>query len=123
MMKFFKAFMTKSGGSFLMLGLVLFIYSVLMKFHDHAAPWYFILILVFALFKMLFFNYYTLKNLQAEINHSSNLGEVLLVFGILVLLISFSFATDFSCLSYFDNESFVGVNHSSKTSYWLRLFD
>jgi hypothetical protein len=106
-----------------MVGLVLFVYSIIMKFHDHSETWLFILILVFALFKVLFFNYYTLNNLQSVINRSSKLGHVFFVFGILVILISFSFATDFTCLSYFDQQSFNGINHTIDTPYWLRFLD
>ena len=56
-------------------------------------------------------------------NRLAGISEVLLIFALLVVLMSFSFATDFSCLAEFDRQSFKGISDNTNMSSWKRLFD
>ena len=121
--KFFRQLSSKLSHTIFFIGVVFLLYSVLMKYVDHSSRWMLYFVLLLAIVKIVFFIFFTFRQMEMVISSSSFIGEILFTFGLLVMLISFSFATDFSCLSEFDKHSFEGVSNEENLSFWSRLFD
>ena len=95
----------------------------MMRFVDHSSPWISYVIVLLSLGKVAFFTLFTLERMQTIIKSCRSLGKVLFVFSLLVLLMSFSFATDFSCLTSVDEHSFKGLNYDPTLPFFAKLFD
>ena len=122
-LKFFRQLSSKLSPTIFFVGVVFLLYSALMKYIDHSSHWMLYFVLLLALVKVVFFIFFTFRQMEMVISSSVFIGEVLFTFGLLVVLISFSFATDFSCLAGFDKYSFKGINNEENLSFWSRLFD
>lgn len=121
--KFFRQLSSRLSTTIFFVGVVFLLYAVMMKYIDHSSRWMPYFVLLLALIKVTFFIIFTFRQMEKVISSAEFIGEVLFTFVLLVVLISFSFATDFSCLSGFDNHSFEGLNNGDNLSFWSRLFD
>lgn len=95
--------------------LVGILYVILMSLIDHRAFPMDYLILVFALVKTIVLALTTLNQLARLIRICHSVERLLWVFGLLIGLSIFSFATDFTCLYQFDSNAFEGVTTQSRT--------
>lgn len=97
------------------------IYVVLMTKIDHGALPFHLIIAFAALLKSVLITVTILKKLPKIIRICHNLERLLIVFGFIIVLIIFSFATDYTCLFQFNNLSFQGVPDFS-SSYLYNLY-
>lgn len=113
----------KSSLTILFIGIVVLVFVALMKYINRSTQWILKLVPALALFRVNFITFYTFRQMQALINRCAGISEVLLIFALLVVLMSFSFTTDFSCLAEFDKQSFKGIGDEANMPSWKRLFD
>jgi hypothetical protein len=99
---------------FTIAGIALF-YAAFMSIFDHSALPFDIIIAVAALVKTIVITVTTLKQLSKLIKICHSLERLLWVFGLLVLIIIFSFATDYTCLFQFNQVAFDGMPSYSNT--------
>lgn len=97
------------------------LYVVLMSVIDHKSFPFPYIILVLALFKSMMIASMTLKQLSKMIKICHSLERLLWVFGLLISISIFSFATDYTCLYQFDHSTFDGVSTYSD-SYIYNLY-
>ncbi|MGY3053125.1 ABC-type multidrug transport system fused ATPase/permease subunit [Pedobacter sp. UYEF25] len=102
--------------------LVALLYVYLMQFIDHNASWIPYLVILLALLKSAYFTFFTFKQVNQSIKQCHSFGQLLWVFGLLWLLIVFSFAADFTCLAGANPNSFRG-NGLAGQGYAEKLFD
>jgi len=99
---------------FTIVGIALF-YVVLMSIIDHSSIPFHIIIAAAALVKTIIITMTTLKQLSKLIKICHSLERLLWVFGLIVVIIIFSFATDYTCLFQFNHLSFDGIPEYSNT--------
>jgi hypothetical protein len=97
------------------------LYVVLMSIIDHKSFPFPIIILVLALTKTIMLASTTLKQLSKMIKICHSLERLLWVFGLLVGISIFSFATDYTCLYQFEHSTFEGVS-TYADSYIYNLY-
>lgn len=124
---------TKSVGSFLLhlweqishtvvlLVLIALAYIYLMQFLDHNLFWIPYLVISLALVKSIYFTFFTFRQVNRSIKLCHSFGQILWVFGLLVFLIIFSFAADFTCLAATRAASFNGTEMAA--TYPEKLFE
>lgn len=99
------------------------LYIFLMSFIDHRSFPFNIIIVILALLKTIMISATTLKQLSKMIEFCHSLKRLLWVFGLLILISLFSFATDYTCLYQFDHSTFVGISTDSGSYiYYLYQF-
>ncbi|NND77021.1 MAG: two pore domain potassium channel family protein [Flavobacteriales bacterium] len=86
-----------------------------MSFIDHKQYPFPYLILVLAALKTFIIASTTLKQLANFIATYHSVKQMLWIFGLLISLSIFSFATDYTCLYLFDGQHFEGIISSSRT--------
>lgn len=91
------------------------LYVVLMLTIDHSAFPFHIIIAVAALAKTIVITITTLKRLSKLINICHSLERLLWVFGLIIIISIFSFATDYTCLYQFNQTAFEGIPDFSNT--------
>lgn len=84
------------------------LYIILMPIIDHSWFAFPYLILILALIKTIIVSKVTLKQLSKLVRTHYSIEYVLLVFGVLITISIFSFATDYTCLYQFQNTAFKG---------------
>ncbi len=104
-----------------LLALIALVYIYLMQFLDHDLPWIPYLVISLALIKTIYFTFFTFKQVNKSIKQCHSFGRLLWVFGLLVFLIIFSFAADFTCLSAAYPGSFKGTQMA--VTYTDKLFE
>lgn len=106
---------------FTIIGITL-IYVVLMTMIDHSTllPFH-IVVAVVALLKTIIITSATLKKLSKLIKICHSLERLLWFFGLMILIIIFSFATDYTFLFQFNQMAFEGVPNFSN-SYLYNLY-
>lgn len=97
------------------------LYVVLMSIIDHKSFPFPIIILVLALIKTIMLASTTLKQLSKMIKICHSLERLLWVFGLLIGISIFSFATDYTCLYQFEHSTFEGVS-AFNDSYIYNLY-
>ena len=102
------------------LGIAL-LYVILMSIIDHSTLPFHIIIAVAALGKTIVITVTTLKQLSKLMKICHSLERLLWVFGLILTISIFSFATDFTCLFQFSNAAFDGVPDYSN-SYIYNLY-
>lgn len=122
-MNYLRQLASKSIGTLIVIGSIFMLYAFIMQFLDHSSPWIIFMIVTFALVKVAFFTFFTLRQMQTALNYCTSIGQILFIFGLLIVLISFSFATDYFCLSMFDKQAFKGLSNDINTSFWHQLYD
>lgn len=105
---------------FIILGIGI-LYVVLMSIIDHKAFPFPFIILALALFKSIMLASMTLKQLSKMIKICHSLERLLWVFGLLIGISIFSFATDYTCLYQFEHSTFEGVS-TYADSYIYNLY-
>ncbi|MEP2669124.1 MAG: ion channel [Cyclobacteriaceae bacterium] len=107
---FFFELVKRLSPAYLLVGAIVVVYVYLMQFVDHSIGLVPYAVVFFALFKSLFFTFVTFRQINNSIQECHSFGRLLWVFSMLVFLIIFSFATDFTCLSAANTDSFQGRN-------------
>ena len=97
------------------------LYVVLMSMVDHKSLPFHIIISTAALGKTIVITMTTLKRLSKLIKICHSLERLLWVFGLIIVISIFSFATDYSCLFQFSHTTFEGVPDYSN-SYLYNLY-
>ncbi|WP_025663243.1 ion channel [Aquimarina megaterium] len=97
------------------------LYVILMSIIDHSTLPFHIIIAVAALGKTIVITVTTLKQLSKLMKICHSLERLLWVFGLILIISIFSFATDFTCLFQFSNTAFDGVPDYSN-SYIYNLY-
>ena len=96
-------------------------YVIIMNSINHRYEIIIPLVIALSIAKTILLVRSVLTNLQKLINICYSVQQLLTVFGTLILLTIFSFATDFTCIYHADKNSFVGFNPSY--SYILSIGD
>tara|TARA_R110002051_G_scaffold177368_2_gene247263 strand:- start:3186 stop:3740 length:555 start_codon:yes stop_codon:yes gene_type:complete len=102
------------------LGIAL-LYVILMSMIDHSTLPFHIIIAVAALTKTIVITTTTLKQLSQLMKICHSLERLLWVFGLILTISIFSFATDYTCLFQFSHTTFEGVPDYSN-SYIYNLY-
>lgn len=97
------------------------LYIVLMSAIDHRSLPFPYIILVLAIIKTFIIASTTLKQLSKLIKFCQSLERLLWVFGLLIGISIFSFATDYTCLYQFESSTFEGIPVYSNT-YLYNLY-
>tara|TARA_R110000868_G_scaffold56674_1_gene175305 strand:+ start:1913 stop:2467 length:555 start_codon:yes stop_codon:yes gene_type:complete len=105
---------------FIILGIAL-VYVLLMSLIDHSSFPFHIIIATAAFIKTIVITVTTLKQLSKLIDICHSVKELLWVFGAIVFISIFSFATDYTCLYQFDHTTFEGIAVHSN-SYIFNLY-
>lgn len=105
--------------------LVVIVYIYLMQFVDHGLNWVPYLVIFLALVKTAYFTFITFKQVDKSIKQCNSFGQLLWIFGLLVILIIFSYAADFTCLIATDRSSFQiqGLNITDSFGFFEFLFE
>lgn len=104
----------------IVLGIAL-LYIILMSMIDHSKLPFHIIIAVAALGKTMLIMVTTLKQLSKLMKICHSLERLLWVFGLILTISIFSFATDYTCLFQFSHTTFEGVPDYSN-SYIYNLY-
>ena len=109
---FLKQLIKRLSPAVILVALVAIVYVYLMQFVDHKISWVPYLVVLFALIKTIYFTFFTFKQVNKSIRQCHSFGQLLWIFGLLVLLIIFSYAADYSCIAAANTGSFQGFNTS-----------
>lgn len=104
----------------IILGISLF-YVVFMPYFDHSRLPFPFIVSVLAIVKTFLISRTTLRQLSALINDCQSIKQLLWVFGSLIGISVFSFATDYTCLYQYDHNVFEGLSGISH-SYMHNLY-
>jgi hypothetical protein len=120
---FLKQLIKRLSPAVILVALVAIVYVYLMQFVDHKISWVPYLVVLFALIKTIYFTFFTFKQVNKSIRQCHSFGQLLWIFGLLVLLIIFSYAADYSCVAAANKGSFQGFNTSDNMGYLSFLFE
>ena len=97
------------------------LYVALMSMVDHKSLPFHIIIVTAALGKTIVITMTTLKRLSKLIKICHSLERLLWVFGLIIIISIFSFATDYACLFQFSHSTFEGIPDYSKKRKYFKL--
>ncbi|MEQ9261873.1 MAG: ion channel [Owenweeksia sp.] len=120
---FLKQLLLRMRPALLLVGIVAIAYVYLMQFVDHALSWVPYLVIFLAFIKTGYFTFFTFRQVNKSIKQCHSFGQLLWIFGLLVMLIIFSYAADFTCLVAADTSSFLGFKAFDGFSYFEYLFE
>lgn len=120
---FFRGLIKQLSSSYIIALVVLFLYVYLMQFADHTPIWTSYLVVVIALFKTIYFTFFTFKQVNKSIERCHSFTQLLWIFGLLMFLIIFSYAADYTCLYAANSNSFQGVLTFKANIYLNQLFE
>lgn len=120
---FLKQLIKRLSPAVILVALVVIVYVYLMQFVDHKISWVPYLMVLFVLIKTIYFTFFTFKQVNKSIRQCHSFGQLLWIFGLLVLLIIFSYAADYSCIAAANTGSFQGFNTSDNMGYLSFLFE
>lgn len=120
---FLKQLLKQMRPAFLLVVIVAIVYVYLMQFVDHKQSWIPYFVIFLALIKTIYFTFFTFGQVNKSIKQCHSFGQLLWVFGLLVLLIIFSFAADFACLADANTSSFLGIKPVANFQYLEYLFE
>ncbi|WP_339652667.1 ion channel [uncultured Maribacter sp.] len=118
---FYKLLLGRTVMSLVSILAIVILYIILMSMVDHPAFPFHIIIVTAALGKTLVITMTTLKGLSKLIKVCHSLERLLWVFGLIIIISIFSFATDYACLYQFSHSTFEGVPEYS-ISYLYNLY-
>ena len=123
--KFLNLLLKRLRPAIILVVIVAIVYVYLMQFVDHGLSWVTYLVIFLALIKTSYFTFFTFKQVNKSIKTCHSFGQLLWIFGLLVILIVFSYAADFTCLIASDRYSFQinGLNAINNFSYFDFLFE
>lgn len=120
---FLKELLKHMSSAFVLVVTIAIVYVYLMQFVDHALNWVPYLIVLFALIKTIYFTFFTFRQVNKSIKQCHSFGQLLWIFGLLVMLIIFSYAADFTCLVAANPSSFKGFKPFESFNYFEYLFE
>jgi hypothetical protein len=94
-----------------------------MQFVDHELHWLPFLIVFFAFIKTGYITFFTFRQVNRSIVQCQSFEQLLWIFGLLVILIIFSYAADFTCLIAATPSSFLGFESNDSFSHFEYLFE
>jgi len=106
---FAKLLLRKTSLPILLIGLTTIFYLYAMSFINHQNYIFVYVIVTLAFVKTIFLAYSTIKQLTKLVKTCHSFNQLLWIFGVLIGLSIFSFATDYTCLFEFNNASFSGM--------------
>tara|TARA_R110001592_G_scaffold153736_1_gene382474 strand:+ start:198 stop:758 length:561 start_codon:yes stop_codon:yes gene_type:complete len=118
--KFIRILLKKMSLSIFLVGVMALFYFYAMFFIDHKNHLIIYVIILFAVFKTITLSYNTIKQLSRIVKKCHSFNQLLWIFGLLIGLSIFSFATDYTCLFMFNNQSFIGTSFGK--NYFSELF-
>ena len=121
--QFLWSFFRQISPALLVVAAVAVAYVYLMRFIDHSLGWVPYVVVVLAFFKTLYFTFFTFKQVNKSIRLCHSFRQLLSVFGILIVLIIFSFAADYTCLNAANSSSFKGLETTKGLGYLDHLFE
>ncbi|MEQ9289564.1 MAG: ion channel [Cyclobacteriaceae bacterium] len=120
---FLKQLLKHLRPAIVLVAFIAFGYIYLMQFVDHELSWVPFLVIFLALVKTGYFTFFTFKQVNKSIRQCHSFGQLLWVFGLLILLIMFSYAADFTCIVAADPSSFKGFIAQKSLNYFEHLFE
>ena len=120
---FLKELLKHMSSAFVLVVTIAIVYVYLMQFVDHALNWVPYLIVLFALIKTIYFTFFTFRQVNKSIKQCHSFRQLLWVFGLLVLLIIFSYAADFNCMAATNPASFQGLETAQSLGHLNALFE
>jgi hypothetical protein len=120
---FLKQLLIRISPSLILVALVAVIYIYLMQFVEHDLAWVPYLVVLFALIKSIYFTFFTFMQVNKSIKQCHSFAQLLWIFGMLVILIIFSYAADFNCIAAANTTSFQGLKTSGSLGYLSVLFE
>ena len=120
---FLKQLLQRISPSLILVALVAVVYIYLMQFVEHDLVWISYLVVLLALIKTIYFTFFTFKQVNKSVKQCHSFGQLLWIFGLLVVLIIFSYAADFSCIAAANADSFQGLKTSGNLGYLSVLFE
>lgn len=120
---FLKQLLKQMRPALLLVVIVVLVYVYLMQFVDHKQSWIPYFVIFLALVKTTYFTFFTFSQVNKSIKQCHSFGQLLWVFGLVVLLIIFSYAADYACLVAANTSSFWGIKPLSSFNYVEYLFE
>ncbi|MEP2774077.1 MAG: ion channel [Fulvivirga sp.] len=120
---FLKQLFKRMRPALLLVTIVALVYVYLMQFVDHDLAWVPYLVVLFALIKTIYFTFFTFRQVNKSVKQCHSFGQLLWIFGLLVVLIIFSYAADFSCMAAANEASFEGLKTSGSLGYLSVFFE
>lgn len=120
---FLKKLLKRIRPALLLVAIVALVYVYLMRFVDHELRWVPYLVIFLAFIKTGYFTFFTFLQVGKSIKQCHSFGQLLWIFGMLVILIIFSYAADFTCLIAADQSSFLGIRTFDGFSYPKYIFE
>ena len=120
---FLKELLKHMRPAFVLVVTIAIVYVYLMQFVDHSLNWVPYLVVLLALIKTIYFTFFTFKQVNKSIKQCHSFRQLLWVFGLLVLLIIFSYGADFNCMAAANTASFQGLKTSGSLGYLSVLFE
>ena len=121
--RFLWSFFKQISPALLVVILVAVAYVYLMRFIDHSHSWVPYVVVGLAFFKTLYFTFFTFRQVNKSIRLCHSFRQLLSIFGVLILLIIFSFGVDYTCLFTADASSFKGLTSNTNQGYIGHLFE
>jgi len=123
--KFFKQLFGQVRYTLLLLAIVSLVYVYFMQFVDHEITWVSYIIIFLAFLKTSYFTFFTFKQVSRSIEGFQSFKELLWVYGFLILIVVFSYATDFTCLISAYKSSFLiqGIIGPADRSHFELFFE
>ncbi|MCB0536319.1 MAG: two pore domain potassium channel family protein [Bacteroidetes bacterium] len=112
---FYKLLIGKTAWLVLSIIGVASLYVFLMSFIDHQSFPFPYIVLLLAITKTFFIAFITIKQLSTLVKLCHSFERLFWIFGLIISICVFSFATDYNCLFQFDQSSFEGIIGESKT--------
>jgi hypothetical protein len=120
---FLKQLFIRMRPALVLVTIVALAYVYLMQFVDHELRWVPYLVIFLAFIKTGYFTFFTFIQVGKSIKQCHSFGQLLWIFGLLVILIIFSYAADFTCLIAADQSSFLGIKTFDGFSYPKYIFE
>jgi len=117
---FARALLKKTSLPIILVGIITAFYLYIMSFINHQNYLFIYVIIALAVIKTIILSYSTIKQLSKLVKKCHSFSHLLWVFGLLIGLSIFSFATDYTCLFQFNRDSFNGAIEGE--NYFLSLF-
>ncbi len=120
---FLKELLKPIRPAFVLVVAIAIVYVYLMQFVDHSLSWVPYLVVLFALIKTTYFTFFTFRQVNKSIRQCHSFRQLLWVFGLLVLLIIFSYAADFNCIAATNPAAFQGLETAQSIGHLNALFE
>ncbi len=120
---FLKQLIKQMRSALVLVATVALVYVYLMQFVDHELSWVPYIVIFLTFIKSGYFTFFTFRQVNKSIKQCHSFGQLLWIFGLLVMLIIFSYAADFTCLVAANPSSFKGFKPFESFNYFEYLFE